>query len=224
VAAEYLHEEPEEMCLLYLCPSAGYNEKDREADEMEKKWAQHFRGGLYGILTESRLQGRDNLEAVREMILQGVRVIQYCEPEKSRREKYEECRVIREMCKPAGVLFIVSEDVDIALLAKAGGVHLGRAGLPADAARRLAGPEMIIGVTAAGADEVKDAVARGADYVGLDAEPQHLTLTGSGLSLPLVAMGDMDTHQFLELQRQGITCAAEAERIPGLAQIMREGA
>ncbi|MDW7651653.1 MAG: thiamine phosphate synthase [Bacillota bacterium] len=192
-----------------------------------------FKTDIYGITCEELTPGGDNLEAVRQMVNAGVKIIQYREKDKSKREKYEECRVIREMCKPAGVLFIVNDDVDIAILSKAGGVHVGQDDLPADAVRRLVGPEMVIGVSADTPAQVEDAIARGADYIGVgpvfgtqtkkDAgEPVGLDLIetiANNYKIPLVAIGGITEENILDVRRRGVSCSAMVSALVGCADI-----
>lgn len=66
-----------------------------------------------------------------------------------------------------GGLLIVNDRVDIALAAGAQGVHLGDEDMPADAARRIAGDRLIIGVSTHGEEEALAAAAGPADYIAL---------------------------------------------------------
>lgn len=192
-----------------------------------------FQTDIYGITCEELTPGKDNLDAVRQMINAGVRIIQYREKEKTKREKYEECRVIREMCKPAGVLFIVNDDVDIAILSKAGGVHVGHDDLPADAVRRLVGEKMVIGVSADTPALVEDAIARGADYIGVgpvfstktkpDAgDPVGLDLIetiAKNYKIPLVAIGGITGENIAEVRSRGVACSAMVSALVGCENI-----
>ena len=69
----------------------------------------------------------------------------------------------------AGVTFIVNDRLDVALLSGADGVHLGQDDLPVAEARRLTGPDFIIGATAHNVQEALAAQAAGADYLGCGA-------------------------------------------------------
>jgi len=60
---------------------------------------------------------------------------------------------------------LVNDRLDVALTAQTHGVHLGRQGLPADVARRIAGDELIIGASAHSLEEALEAQERGADYL-----------------------------------------------------------
>lgn len=200
---------------------------------MRKHVKSIFQTDIYGITCEELTPGRDNLEAVRKMIHAGVKIIQYREKDKPKREKYEECKVIREMCKPAGVLFIVNDDVDIAILSKACGVHVGQDDLPADAVRSLVGPEMVIGVSADTPAQVQDAVARGADYIGVGPVFSTKTKPDAGqpvgldlieliacqFQVPLVAIGGINGENIVDVRRRGVPCSAMVSALVGCADI-----
>ena len=73
-------------------------------------------------------------------------------------------RRIRELA--AGVLFIVNDHLDIALLSGADGVHLGPDDLSIEAARGVAGERLLIGASASSSDKALAAAELGADYIG----------------------------------------------------------
>src|SRR5690554_3983585 len=108
---------------------------------------------IYGITCEKISADKDNIIVAEKMLDAGIKIIQYREKEKSKREKYLQCETISKMCQKAGALFIVNDDVDIAMLTNAGGIHVGQDDLPADIVRKLVGPNMIIGVSAGNPQE-----------------------------------------------------------------------
>jgi len=75
-------------------------------------------------------------------------------------------RRLREITRAAGVIFVVNDHVDIALLSQADGVHLGPDDLGIASARRAAGDRLIIGASASSPDAARAAIADGADYLG----------------------------------------------------------
>lgn len=110
---------------------------------------------------------------------------------------------VQDVCRQAGIPFIINDDVELALRLKADGVHIGQD--DADAAEtRAAIGDMILGVSAHNVSEVKRAEAAGADYVGMgpvyptetkkDAEAvQGVTLIEEvrrqGITIPIVGIG-----------------------------------
>jgi thiamine-phosphate pyrophosphorylase len=71
--------------------------------------------------------------------------------------------------RPLGIPLIINDRLDVALAVGADGVHVGQDDMPAATARRLIGPDKILGATAANPAEARQAVADGADYLGCNA-------------------------------------------------------
>jgi len=102
-----------------------------------------------------------------------------------------------------GARVIVNDRLDVALASGAAGVHLGQDDLPLDAARRIAGDRLVIGVSTHDVAEARAAEDGGADYVGFgpmyptaskaDAHPQRtleaLARVRAAIGLPIVAIG-----------------------------------
>ena len=74
---------------------------------------------------------------------------------------------LHKVTKPAGVPLLINDRVDVALAAGVEGVHVGQDDLDLKTARRLLGPDAIIGVTANSEDEALEAAKDGADYLGI---------------------------------------------------------
>lgn len=97
----------------------------------------------------------------------GVTAIQLRAKGWSDRELLTAARELRQLCTDTDTLFIVNDRVDIALASDADGVHLGVDDLPVGDARRLLGPDAIIGYSPeTDADRLAAEVA-GADYLGI---------------------------------------------------------
>ena len=76
-------------------------------------------------------------------------------------------RELAAMLKPRAIPLIVNDRLDIALACGADGVHLGQDDLPCEDARRIAGPDFIIGISATNEEEARQAERAGADYLGV---------------------------------------------------------
>jgi thiamine-phosphate pyrophosphorylase len=72
---------------------------------------------------------------------------------------------LMEVARSTGAMLIVNDRVDVALAAEAHGVQLGRRSIAAGDARRLAGGGMRIGVSVHSADQAREAVSAGADWL-----------------------------------------------------------
>lgn len=189
--------------------------------------------GLYCITAEKHSLGRSNIDMVKAMMEAGVKIIQYREKEKNAAEKYRECLEIREIARTFGALFIVNDNVDIALSVKADGVHVGQDDLPIEVVRSLVGNEMIVGVSTHSPEQALDAVARKADYIGVG--PIYPTKTkenvcdavGLGyldfvvrnIRLPFVAIGGIKRHNLDEVIRHGAQCVSMVTEVVGAPDI-----
>jgi len=114
-------------------------------------------------------------------------------------------RALASVCERAGQLLLVNDRVDVAIAAGAHGVHLPGAGLPPQEARRLLGSGRLVGVSCHGEEEVRRALAGGADFATFGpvfetpskrayGQPVGLEALGRAarLGLPLVALGGVD--------------------------------
>lgn len=144
----------------------------------------------------------------------------------------EECKAaLRElaleaqrMCKEAGATFIIDDNVELVKEIKADGVHLGKKDMPIAEARRILGPDFIIGGTANTFEDVKSHYESGANYIGCG--PFRFTTTKQGLSpilglegyssivsrmkeegidLPIVAIGGITKDDIPSIMQTGVT-------------------
>lgn len=97
----------------------------------------------------------------------GATVFQLREKNLPDRELLQRARDVRLWTRKAGAVFIVNDRPDIARLAEADGVHLGQDDLPVKEARRVLGPDALIGVSTHSVEQVHLAVLGGADYLGV---------------------------------------------------------
>ncbi|RJR33788.1 MAG: thiamine phosphate synthase [Desulfobacteraceae bacterium] len=160
--------------------------------------------GKLHVLTDVVVQCRfSHAELARRAIAGGADTIQFRQKSGSTRSMIEAGCEIREVCKNAGVIFLVNDRVDVALACGADGVHLGQDDFPIPLARSILGEERIIGGSGGSLEEVLKCQAEGADYVGFgpvyptsskaDAGPasgiEPLRGLISKVSIPIVAIG-----------------------------------
>ncbi len=191
---------------------------------------------LYCITGEEYSAGRDNIQVVESMIRAGIKIIQYREKDKKLLQKYRECLKIRQLTKEAGVTFIINDDIDIAMLVQADGVHIGQDDLPIEKVRELVGVEMIIGLSTHSPEQALDAVQRGADYIGVGpiyrtftkkdvCEPvglEYLEYVANNIDIPFVAIGGIKEHNIEEVVARGARCAALITEIVGAESIEKK--
>lgn len=107
------------------------------------------------------------VEKARAVIEGGARVLQLRLKHSSDRVAIETIRHVLALARPAKVTVIINDRVDWALVTGADGVHLGADDLEPQLARRLLGPDRLVGVTTRNRDDIQAAKAHGADHVGL---------------------------------------------------------
>jgi len=179
----------------------------------------------YYFITDSGLSLSGNISDVRSAIAAGVKVVQYRNKSNITRDMYEEALSLKRVCE-GKANFIINDRLDVALAVGADGVHIGLEDMPYGEARRLLGPDKIIGVTVHDLEESLEAEAMGADYIGLS--PIFATGTkgdagapcGTGLiaevkkrcRVPLVAIGGIDLSNVDEVIAAGadMVCAISA--------------
>lgn len=190
-------------------------------------------GGLYGLTAEKFSLGRRNADVVRAMLDGGIRIIQYREKTKKMGLKYEECLELRAMTHEAGAAFIVNDDIDLALLTGADGVHVGQEDLPVEAVRSLVGENMAIGLSTHSPEQARAAVSLGADYIGVGpifatrtkedvCAPvgfEYLDFVVRNIDLPFVAIGGIKEHNLKAVADHGARCMALVTEITAAEDI-----
>ncbi|MGI9861582.1 thiamine phosphate synthase [Moorella naiadis] len=116
--------------------------------------------------------------------LAGVDYLQLREKDLPAGELYSLARQIKEVL-PGGTRLLVNDRLDVALAAGVDGVHLGEKSLPPAAARRLLGPEKILGVSVHSVEGARRAAAAGVDYLLFG----HIFPTASKAGLPPRGLG-----------------------------------
>ncbi|MEQ8820217.1 MAG: thiamine phosphate synthase [Sumerlaeia bacterium] len=136
----------------------------------------------------------------------GVGAIMLREKDLTPRELFAVARSLAVICQKGGTMLIVNGSVEVALAAGVEGVQLGFDALPADAARRVAGGRLLIGVSAHSLVDVQQAHAGGADYATISPvfPPSSKAASGPAMGverlhaiarespLPLVALGGIE--------------------------------
>ena len=114
-------------------------------------------------LTDVQLSGLSHAEQVRLLSLGGASLIQLREKRMPALEFYEQAKA----AKQSVVQLIINDRVDIALAAGASGVHLGQDDMPPEAARKLLGPQAIIGYSTHNVDQAISAAKLPIDYLAI---------------------------------------------------------
>lgn len=109
--------------------------------------------------------GRTLYHQVEAALKGGLRAVQLREKDLSAAEKLPLALELRELTSRFGAKLLINDRIDLALAVKADGVHLGGHSLPAKVARKVLGPDMLIGVSTHSLDEITIAAEGGADFV-----------------------------------------------------------
>ena len=115
-------------------------------------------------------------------------------------------REAKRICKMRGAKLIINDSVKLAKIIGADGVHLGKEDMPPDEARKLLGPDFIIGGTANTFEDIQRLTSLKVDYIGLG--PFRFTQTKKNLS-PLLGL-----KGYVELMKR---CLDENIRVPIIA-------
>jgi thiamine-phosphate pyrophosphorylase len=121
---------------------------------------------LYVLITEAACK-KPWQETAEAAIAGGADALQLREKNMESGELLRRAKILSAICKKRGVLLIINDRPDIAVLSDADGVHVGQGDLPAIEARKIVGPEKIVGVSTHEIGQARQAVLDGADYIGV---------------------------------------------------------
>ena len=128
-----------------------------------------FDSSLYFITDSTGFSEEEFLWRVEEALKGGATLLQLREKEKTTREYLRLAEKVHEISKRYGVPLIIDDRMDVAMAMDAEGVHLGQSDMPISMARRILGPDKIVGATAKTVEQAQEAYEQGADYLGVGA-------------------------------------------------------
>lgn len=108
----------------------------------------------------------DLVRRVQAAVRGGVDIVQLRDKHATREELLPLAEELCAVCEESGAIFTVNDDVELALLSGAHGVHLGQEDGPLAGAREALGPDAVIGRSVGSTLEAIEAVREGADYLG----------------------------------------------------------
>lgn len=118
-------------------------------------------------ITDTFISGISHFEQVKKLISGGARIIQLREKRTSPRDFYEAAGPALQLARKSGVSVMINDRVDIALALKADGVHLGQDDMPPQKARKILGPEAIIGFSTHSVEQAIAASILPIDYIAI---------------------------------------------------------
>ena len=128
-----------------------------------------FDTSLYFITDSTDFTEEDFLRRTEAALQGGVTFLQIREKDKTTREYLDLARKVHALTRKYNVPLIIDDRLDIAMAINAEGIHLGQSDMPIDLARKILGPDKIIGATAKTIPQALEAYAQGADYLGVGA-------------------------------------------------------
>ena len=196
---------------------------------------------LYLVTDRDLSLGRSLEEVVSEAVAGGVTIVQLREKEASTGEFIALARRLMTLLRPLGIPLVINDRVDVALAVDADGVHIGQSDMSYEDARRLMGPEKIIGLSVESFEDIQAANTLDVDYVGISpvygtptktdtAEPFGLEGLKKAVAMsvhPAVAIGGMNASTIGEVIDAGadgvavVSAICSAEKIAEAASTLK---
>jgi len=186
-------------------------------------WRRRFSAEQFCLQLITNPVSIDNaITQAKEAIAGGCRWVQLRWKDAPLDKLTEAARQIAPLCHDSGAIFLLDDHVELVGLTDADGVHLGKNDMPVNEARRILGPNRIIGATANTTDDIIAVAQAGADYIGYG--PFRFTTTKKNLSpvlglegyrkatdfrhkhylrLPLVAIGGITDSDIVPIMKAG---------------------
>ena len=166
--------------------------------------------------------GRNPTDLAHAMLDGGARLLQLRWKGAATRDVLAAAATIRDLTRARSALFLVNDRPDIARAVEADGVHLGQDDLPVAAARRVLGPDTLIGVSTHDVTQAVAAERDGADYIGVGpvfaTTSKENALAARGIDLvravraavrcPIVAIGGIGPDTAADVRRAGANSVA----------------
>lgn len=184
--------------------------------------------GLYAI-TPAALCGNANrmIAAVEAALRGGARLIQYRDKLRSHPSRHELADALQRRCRSHGAKLIVNDDIELAALIGADGVHLGADDASLAEARARLGADAIIGITCADSlPRARAAALDGANYVAFGAffptqtkqdarraDLDLLRIAKVELAIPICAIGGITVQRAAPLIGAGADLIAAVEGV-----------
>ena len=161
------------------------------------------------------------LKKVETACRSGVTIVQLREKNLTTNQYYQLAKQVKEITDAYQVPLIIDDRLDVCLAVDAAGLHIGDDELPVSVARKVLGPEKILGVTAKTVKRALEAEEGGADYLGTGAifptttkENAPITLISTlkticqTVAIPVVAIGGLTSENIDQLIGTGIAGVA----------------
>ncbi len=174
-------------------------------------------------ITDTRIVNLSHAEQVEKLTRGGATLIQLREKNASPKDFYEQAKEALEFARKNGVKVIINDRIDIALVLKADGVHLGQDDVSPEHARKILGEKAIIGFSTHNLKQAVEAVKLPIDYLAIGPvfatktkENPDAVVSIEGVikvreaigNFPLVAIGGICLENFQEVLNAGADSVA----------------
>ena len=176
---------------------------------------------LYAVTDRKWLKGESLADQVEKAARAGVTMVQLREKDIDFDEYVALAVEIAAVVHRYDIPLIINDNVEVALASGADGVHVGQSDMKAVNARKMIGPDKILGVSAETAESALEAERCGADYIGAGAvfststkeDAQNISLSElkricNSVSIPVVAIGGITENNIMDLSGSGIAGVA----------------
>ena len=187
---------------------------------------------LYAVTDRAWVGKQTLLEQVECALKGGATCLQLREKDMKEDEFLAEALEVKKLCKKYNIPFIIDDNVELAVKCGADGVHVGQSDMEAGNARKLVGPDMILGVSAQTVEQAIKAEKEGADYLGVgavfststkadadDVSHEELKKICENVNIPVVAIGGISRKNIMELSGSGVDGVAIISAIFGSPDI-----
>lgn len=193
--------------------------------------------GLYGI-TDSLLQPDDQtlMTSVEQALIGGIKVLQYRDKSTDQAKRLRQAGALKVLCHHYQALFIINDDIELALTVEADGVHLGQQDDSLCRARERLGDYAIIGISCENSlEKAQQATTDGADYIAFgrfypsrtkpDATKTELSTLRDArqmFDLPIVAVGGITLDNAKEVIDAGADMVAVVNNLFAVENIRQQ--
>jgi thiamine-phosphate pyrophosphorylase len=181
--------------------------------------------GVYVIVDPEHTNGRPVIAVAEAALRGGAAAVQYRDKRSEKGAVLATARQLAAACSKAKAVLIINDHADIAVLAGAGGLHVGQKDIPVREARRVLSPGQVIGKSNALVQEALEAEAEGADYIAVGAIFETATKANTrpagletlrqvkrSVAVPVVAIGGINEGNAAQVAEAGadVACVATA--------------
>ncbi|EFR31554.1 thiamine phosphate synthase [Eremococcus coleocola] len=181
---------------------------------------------LYLVTDPTGLSADGFLQVIDQACQAGVSLVQLREKTATSRDLFQKAQAVKAITDRYQIPLIIDDRLDICQAVGAAGLHVGDEDLPVEVARKILGPDAIIGVSSKSLDAAQAAVAGGASYLGVGAifptktkvktqatSIETLKKITRTVPVPVVAIGGIKSHNLDQLTASGVAGVAMVSEI-----------